>query len=642
MSLLAKKRNSNLPIQAEELESLTPKDRPAMSDWAEANYVLSAETSDIAGPWSNDYTPFLRPIMDWFSDVTTWQITTMKCAQAGGSEVANIAVGYTCDIDPAPTLIVMPRETDAKRRLATRIRPMFKANPRLLRHLPGGRLDNLNVGQETVLENMILYIAWATSPAALADNPVAKVILDEVGKYPASVGKEADPISLVKKRQRTFRTRRKLLIVSSPVHTGDLLDAEFQKGDRCEWHVRCPFCGRFHVMKWQNVRLDKDAQGELLDPEAYRAGGHCNYVCPLCHRAWSEYERWEAVSAGKFVPDGFELDDSGAFISQPPFTAHHSCRITALMLHPVFQTMDELAGDWAAAQIAKKAANVLPLQDFINSQLGEPWKESVKPTQIAKLKPHIGTYHKGIVPPGVQLLTAGVDIHSDHVWVSVDGWGYLSEAWSIFEARLETGDTMDLDNLDLLRKFLLTPWQIEGNADIVFYISRTAIDCGYRPDIVTDFCRKCTELSIVPVRGDDSVRARPYRVVPIAGGTLRRYDLNVCEYKNWLYQLLFETPVGGSGFWHLHADTSEETLTHLTSEHQSLVRGRRGRSVMSWTLKNEHLPNHLWDCKVYSAFAAELVGARSLQPLKEKQPAIHKPRAKRGTFLDNLPEIFAP
>jgi len=110
---------SALAGQWEEMEALKPGDRPAMSDWAEANYVLSAETSDIPGPWSNDYTPFLREIMNWWSDATTRQITIVKCTQAGGSELANIAVGYTCDVDPAPTMIVMPREDDAKRRVAS-------------------------------------------------------------------------------------------------------------------------------------------------------------------------------------------------------------------------------------------------------------------------------------------------------------------------------------------------------------------------------------------------------------------------------------------------------------------------------------------------------------------------------------------
>lgn len=639
--MMSKSKSSVLEVQTEEVEILRPGERPTMSDWAEANYVLSAETSDIPGPWSNDYTPFLVPIMDFWSDLTTRQISLVKPKQAGGSELANIAVGYTCDVNPAPTIIVMPRENDAKRRLATRIRPMFKVNPRLLRHLPGGRIDGLNIGKETILDNMILYIAWSNSAAALEDNPICNVVLDEVRNYPSTIGRQVDPVSLAKDRQRTFPTRSKLLVISSPGYPGDLLDAEFQKGDRCEWHVRCPFCHKYHVMRRANVFLDKDRDGELLHPELYRAGGRARYVCPACQKSWTEYERWEAVTVGKYVPQGFNLDEAGDIIGRPMPTTHHSFRITAWMLHPAFQTIDDLAGKWAAVQLAKRAGNIVPLQDFINSQDAETWKQSVLPTEIVKLKPHIGTYRKGTVPAGAQLLTAGVDIHPDHVWVSVDGWGYLSEVWSIFEGRLETGDTAELGNLDLLRKFLMTPWPAADNSELVFYVYRSAVDCGYRPDVVIDFCRKCTELSIVPVRGDDSVRTRPYRAVHIAGGSFTRYDLNVNEYKSRLYRLLFEAGTPGSGFWHLHKDTDEETLAHLTSEHQTLISTRWGRKVMSWALKDEHLPNHIWDCKVYSAFAAELVGARSLQPLKENVPTKDRTRQKRGSFLDDLPELFS-
>jgi hypothetical protein len=39
-----------LQVQPEELEILTPAGRPAMSQWAEDNYVLSTETAELAGP----------------------------------------------------------------------------------------------------------------------------------------------------------------------------------------------------------------------------------------------------------------------------------------------------------------------------------------------------------------------------------------------------------------------------------------------------------------------------------------------------------------------------------------------------------------------------------------------------------------
>ncbi len=628
-----------LPTQPEVLDAWISHDVMSLADWAEDRYILPEETAEHSGPWSNDYVPFMLEPMRWLSDMATREVTVCACSQAAKTELSNILIGRTVDVAPAPTLIVMPRENDTNRRIATRLRPMFKSTPSLLHHL--GKLENLNIGKETILDNMILYIAWSNSPAALADNPVCHVILDEVGKYPPATGKEADPINLAKKRQRTYRPRSKLLVMSSPVGEGDIFDAEFQKGDKNEWHAKCPFCGVYHIMKWANVELDKDDAGNLLDAETYRTMEHARYVCPACKKPWDEYQRWDAVSSGRYAPAGCSVDPSGLIVGNVPVTTHHSCRITALMLHPVFQTIDDLAGDWADAIKAKKMANIKPLQDFINSQLAEPWKETEKATSRKQLQSHIGTYRKGTVPAGVQLLSCGVDIQIDHVWVTVDGWGYLSEAWSIFEGRLETGDTSELENLEVLRRFLKTPWISPDNPDIPFFIYRTAIDVGYRPEVIKDFCRQCTELYLIQVRGDDSVRTRPFRATKIAGGTMIRYDLNVSEYKNRLYRLLFDSAIPGPGYWHLNADTTDEILNHLTAEEQRPVRTRRKqRYELVWVLKKEHLPNHIWDAKVYSSLAAELSGAHSLQSLEEQKPKRpEKKRSGRSGFLDDLPSL---
>jgi len=590
-----------------------------MADWAEENYVLSQETSELAGAWSNDYTPYLVPIMNWLSDIITRQVTVVKAAQVGGSELTNILIGYTCDVDPAPTMIVMPREDDANRRLGTRIRPMFRANSRLTRHLPKGRLDNLNIGKETILDNMILYIAWSNSPAALADNPVAKVIMDEVGKYPAASGREADPISLAKKRQRTFRTRSKLLVISSPVAEDDLLDAEFKKGDKCEWWAKCPHCGVYHTMKQINFKVDKNADGSWLDAEIYRGGGHARYICPACKKPWDEYQRWEAVSSGHYVPAGCSVDPSGRIVGDIYFSSHRSCRITAFMLHPVFQTMDDLAGDWAAAIKAKKAGNIKPLQDYINSQLAEPWKEAEQKTDIAVIRPHIGDLESGIVPEGVQLLTGGIDVHPDHIWAVILGWGYLSECWLIYAGRIETGDTRDLANYGLVRTFAAYKWPLAKNDKTVMRIAATAVDCGYHTDTVIDFCRQCTESNLIAVRGDDKVKTRVYHAFKLPDGKSVRYDLNITILKDRLYRLLFESTTPGPGYFHLPYDVTEEILGHFTSEEKRVVRSRY-RQELRWVLKDSGKPNHIWDASVYATFAAELAGARLLAG-SEQRPA---------------------
>ncbi len=630
----------NPVVQQEVLDGCTIREIPSLADWAEDRYILPPETAALSGPWSHDYVPFLLEPMQWLSDMATRQVTVCACTQSAKTELGNILIGRTVDVNPAPTLIVMPRESDANRRIATRLRPMFKSTPSLLRHL-GGKIDKLNIGKETILDNMILYIAWANSPAALADNPVCIVILDEAAKFPPSTGREADPYSLSKKRQRTFRARSKLLIMSSPVGEGDLFDAEFQKGDKNEWFARCSCCGVSHIMKQVNLKLDKTKAGSWLDPEAYRAGGHAKYICPACSKSWNEYQRWEAVTSGRYAPWGCTVDPAGNIVGKVPVTSHHSCRVTAFMLHPVFQTMDDLAGDWADAIMAKKIGNVKPLQDYINSQLAEPWKETEKATSKKQLQSHIGTYKKSTVPAGVQMLSCGIDIQIDHVWVSVDGWGYLSEVWSIFEGRLETGDTKELENLDVLRRFLKTTWVSAIDKELKFWITLSAIDTGYRPEVAKDFCAQCKELYVIPVRGDDSVRTRPFRAVKIAGGTMIRYDLNVKEYKSRVYRLLFESSVPGPGYWHLHADTNEETLNHLTAEEQRTIRSRRRqRYELVWALKKEHRANHIWDCKVYSSFAAEQLGAHSLPDLAAEKPKPAKKARSRGSgWLDDLPKL---
>ena len=628
-----------MPLQPETLEVVKSRDIPSLSDWAESRYILPKETAELSGPWSNEYVPFLRKPMEWLSDMGTRQVTVAACSQGAKTELSNIFIGRTIDVAPAPTMIVMPREKDANRRIGTRLRPMFKSTPSLLTHL-GGKLDKLNIGKETILDNMILYIAWANSPAALSDNPVCHVILDEVGKFPPSTGKEADPVSLSKKRQRTFRTRSKLLVLSTFVEEGDLFDAEFQKGDKNEWFVPCQFCGIYHVMKNMNVLMDKDNEGNLLDAEIYRTGEHARYVCPNCKKPWTEYERWDAVSAGVWAPAGCTVDRSGNIIGKIQLTSHHSCRISAFMLHPIFQTIDDLAGDWANAIKEKKHGNVKPLQDYVNSQLAEPWKEKQKETSVNQLRQHIGTYKQKTVPAGVQMIVCGVDIQIDHVWVSVDGWGYLSEVWSIFEGRLETGDTKELENLELLRSFLKTPWVSPDDKDLTFYIYKTAIDTGYRPEVIKDFCSQCKELDLIQVRGDPSVRTRPFRASKIAGGTMIRYDLNVNIYKSRLYRLLFESVTPGPGYWHLHKDTSDELLSHLTAEEQRPIRTKSRQAYeLMWVLKKEHLPNHLWDGKVYSSFAAEICGAQSLPSLKAAPVKKKKKNPSRSGFLDNLPKL---
>jgi len=602
-----------LPLFDAERELLLPRKKPDMVTWAESHYVLPRETAQMHGPWSRDYVPFWLEPMRWWSSGSLRQLNAAACTQAGKTEFANIALGYAADVDPGPFLIVLPTEDVAKKRLATRIRPLFRTCPRLLGKI-GGDLANFNIGKETILNDMILYIAWAHSAVTLSDVPVRYVVFDEPTKYPAAVGADTDPIRLGKRRQRGFSLNRKTLVCSSPVLEDDLFWSQWLSGQPYDWWVPCGHCGRWHQMAWEQVELDKDESGRLLAAAEYAAGGHARYVCPHCRRPWSEYERWESVTRGRWLTVGATIGAEGQETGGLPPGANRSIRIWAGMLHPIFQTIDDLAAEWAAAQEAKHTGNVKPLQDFITNQLGTPWKETARATPVERLRAHMGKYQTGVVPEGCLFVTRGIDVQLDHVYVIDVGWGDLSEAWVLFFARIDCGDTERLSNYGPVQDYLRSGWPLAADPGTRRHHTLASIDCAYRTEEVTAFARQCQrqKVPIVPARGSDHVKrgiTRPFRD---ANKRILCWDMNVNYFKNILHAMLFVASEPGPGYLHLPRDSTDELLEHLSSEEAREI-PYKGRRLIVW-VKKQGRPNHWWNCLVHARHAAELVGVRWLDP----------------------------
>jgi phage terminase large subunit GpA-like protein len=160
--------------------------------------------------------------------------------------------------------------------------------------------------------------------------------------------------------------------------------------------------------------------------------------------------------------------------------------------------------------------------------------------------------------------------------------------------------------------------------------------------MVIDFCRQNAHLRVIPVRGDDAVKAQVYRRSRV-DETVTRYHLNTVDIKDRLYRLLFETAAPGPGFFHLHRDTSAEVKAHLCSEEQRVLWHGTRKEVV-WRPKKGAGPNHLWDCCVYATAAAEIIGVGRLAPVATRPTRPPERRAtedapRSGGFLDNLPRM---
>lgn len=147
-----------------------------------------------------------------------------------------------------------------------------------------------------------------------------------------------------KARSRTF-TRRKFFYVSTPTIGGrSEIDLRFENSDQRFYQVPCPHCQHYQVLEFQHLKWDKD------NPKSVR------YQCTNCHEPIYNWQKTEMLKNGKWVATA-ESDIVGFHLN-------------ALYSPVGWYSWEEIVKDWLAAQ-----KNTNKLKAFMNTVLGEPWKE---------------------------------------------------------------------------------------------------------------------------------------------------------------------------------------------------------------------------------------------------------------------------
>src|SRR3989338_1157199 len=268
-----------------------------VSVWADRHRRLDVKTSAEPGQWSTSRTPYLKGIMDAFTDPYVDEITVMAASQVGKTEAMYNMLGFVLDQDPGPTLMVMPRADDAKSVSYNRIKPMIETSPALSRYLPK------NADEITKLEyhfdRMILYFAGSNSPADLASRPIRYLFLDEVDKYPRFSGREADPIKLAQERQKTF-WNKKTVKVSTPTTREGYIFREYEKSDKRRFYVPCPHCGRYQTLVFGQIKWPK----EEASAERIKNDRLAWYECVHCHGRIEDIHKQRMMLNCEWIAEG--------------------------------------------------------------------------------------------------------------------------------------------------------------------------------------------------------------------------------------------------------------------------------------------------------------------------------------------------
>ncbi len=594
-------------------------DRETVSDWAGKNRVLSDRDSAEPGPYSNARTPYLVEIMDSLGDPECVEILVMKAAQVGMTEVSRNAMGFWIDQDPGPALLVMPTEADAKEVLDERVQPMIRETKCLSLHA-------LNAARpfsrrRIMLDNMDIHVAWAGSPGSLARRPVRYLVLDEIDKYPLFSGKEADPISLGKKRLTTFGHRAKCAAFSTPTtRNGPTWKMWEATPTKKHYHMPCPHCGVFSPPSFQQVKWPKDLEGDKhAQAEAIERDNLAWYECVSCGKKMLEKHKASMLAGGKWVAENQSIDKKGK-ITGPPTDARRRAYHIPGLLSP-WISFSQLASEWLNA-IGDDAL----MMDFRNSRLGETYEVQAVSMRTSEFADKIKCgYTRGIVPLWAGMVLATADTQKDHFVYAIRAHGYGWKSRLIDHGKCFTFE-------ELRTKCLDTPFPMEDPGMAHAFPFRLMIDSGggivegedhSRTNEVYQFAMsdpgriiaskgiggRAAERGGMPVRMSSTKFSLPGES---AESELALAIINVGYFKDILAKRIKQLPEAADA-WEMHEDVDADYCRQLTSERKILI--REGRlSSMRWVKVTAHARNEAWDIETMQIALAQLAHVEQLDP----------------------------
>ena len=594
--------------------TLAPPPKMTLSEWADNYRMLSRKSSAEPGKWKTSRAPYQREIMDAISDTSVQKVVVMSAAQIGKTDgfILN-TVGYYMDYDPSPILIVQPNvQPMAESFSKDRLTPMLNDNERLRDKVNDKSRNSGNTILHKEYPGGHITMVGANSPAGLASRPMRILLADEIDRYPATAGKEGDPLLLASVRLETFWNRKEVYISTPTIKGISRIEVEYERSTQEEWNVPCPVCGEYQPLAWEFVIFDKE------NPEE----GTVHYKCRTCKEERTE-TTWK------------ELFTQGKFVANKPGRKVRGFHINALA--SLFVKWNSVIKKFLQAKDEKEKGNVEQLKVWTNTAMGQTWQEGGSTLEWETLYKRRERYNCE-VPQEVMYLTAGVDTQDDRFEIEVVGWGEDKESWGI-QYKIIHGYLREEQVWKDLDAFLNQTFTRQDGVKL--RITRACIDTGgHYANQVYKYCKPRTVSGIFPIKG---MAGFEREFVPKATTNNRlkvpMFIVGVDVGKELLYQYL-ALEEEGPNYCHFPRETEkgygQDYFRGLTAE-QKLTSYKHGRAIYVWRKKEGYKRNEPLDCRNYAHAALEIAnvilkkdeaGMQAAQP--QKKPSGRRVRGSMG------------
>lgn len=588
--------------------AMAPPPKLTISEWADRHRVLSRPAAE-PGPWRTSRAPYLRGLMDAFSNLHTSEIVFMKASQVGATECLVNLLGYYIDQDPAAILCILPTDRMGEAFSKDRLAPALRDSPALRDKVgdPKSRDSSSTLLHKTIEGGGHITISGANAPASLASRPIRILLCDEVDRFPPSAGAEGDPVSLARKRTATY-WNRKIALTSTPTTAGiSRIEKAFAESDQRSYFVPCPHCEHMQPLRFGGqdaafgLKWERDGEGAHL-PDTVA------YLCEGCGALIEESEKPRMLERGEWRAKYPERQVAGFHLNQ---------------LYSPWTRWSEIVTEFLEVR-----KDPFRLRVWTNTVLAEVWNDAGESLEPATLSARREAY-SAEVPAGVGILTAGVDVQDDRLELLVQGWGAAFESWIIEHHRIY-GDPVREEVWQRLETLLTKVYEHESGAKLRLHA--VCIDSGHLTESVYSFVRSRRSRNVYAAKGI-AAHGRPLVGKPSKANKakVQLLPIGVNQAKDLLFARL-RVGEPGPGYVHFGEQQQDgldaEFFAQLGAE-VAVLKFKKGARIREYVQKRRR--NEAIDLLVYAMAALHVLGpavTEHLDELVDKVQTASQPRAE--------------
>lgn len=583
---------------------LRPTPKISVSEWADKYRVISEGNAE-PGKWKTSRTPYLKEIMDAFTQTGIHRVVVMTSSQCGKSEALLNVFGRFAHLDPALMMMVQPTVEMANDFSKSRLSKMI-ADTKVLNSIFYNNSETTKTRRtdQTILSKFFkggrIVLAGANSPAGLASRPVRILLCDEVDRFSVSAGSEGDPVSLAEKRMTTFWNYI-LGLFSTPTTEGaSRIELEYKAGTQEEWRHQCPNCGEYHKLDFRQMQTDyskfsNQAGDDLVFVKSV------TWLCPDCGMEFTENQ----------------IKNSPArYIAQNPDALQNGVRSFWLnAFSSPWLTWRDIMREWYEAKGDPTREKVV-----YNTRFGLSYKLRGEYDDESEFLNRREDYPAEL-PNQVLILTAAVDVQANRLEYEVVGWGRDEERFGILRGIIHGAPTV-YETWLALDEILDREYHFANGKALK--IARTFIDSGYATRSVYDYCAMRMNRGRFPIKGKGGAG------IPLLAGytTPKRTSivLTIIGVNDGKQEIFSRLGIKEPGKLYMHFPRDDEFFQNRgydSNYFKQLIAEKRvikksgGVPYIAWEPIREHERNESLDLAVYN-----LSALKSLRVNWQKQAEI--------------------